>query len=536
MASNNTILIKRSAVPGKIPTVDNLDLGELALNTYDGRLFTKREFDTQQQIVEFVARVPVGNALFVTTTGSDTNDGLTWERGVATLDQAIQLAINRGGEHTLIDIAPGTYASQGALNVPDNCMIRAAPNSVTIVPATGRAQNNALRVGSNTVIQGLSFKGWTHDNLVAPTVGFAIGFRPNALITIPPIIDRVNVSRLTMLWDRLAPPLDHEQKNPLVGVGGGLAIANGLVCNRLSLNAIMNVSNSICENENGIGLLASNGAFIRVNSCQILWAHIHMYALDGGRIEAQANTTAYGDFTMVAEGTTPQLESSIVIAPFTPSAAAQNIIFGSLQSIVDQAALTASISTWTPTEQIEFRSVIADLVRATGWTIGSGNSTPFVEFPLILFSLTGQFFNPTREFNYWQAFTTVGNLINALPGLTTTVRNTIALWFASLNNQNNNRVFFNVPALIDAVNHMWRGVMSGVVVTKKIPEQSAASIQDSILELEGGVVTITGQDDQGVAVLATGVIIDTVSGEITGVPFEQSANRIATRAAIARSF
>ena len=121
---------------------------------------------------------------------------------------------------------------------------------------------------------------------------------------------------------------------------------------------------------------------------------------------------------------------------------------------------------------------------------------------MILFSLTGQFFNPTREFNYWQAFTTVGNLINALPGLTTTVRNTIALWFASLNNQNNNRVFFNVPALIDAVNHMWRGVMSGVVVTKKIPEQSAASIQDSILELEGGVVTITGQDDQGVAVLS----------------------------------
>lgn len=36
----NTIRIKRSAVQGKVPTTGDLQLGELALNTYDGRLFT----------------------------------------------------------------------------------------------------------------------------------------------------------------------------------------------------------------------------------------------------------------------------------------------------------------------------------------------------------------------------------------------------------------------------------------------------------------------------------------------------------------
>jgi hypothetical protein len=30
------IKLKRSAVPGKIPTTSSLELGELALNTYDG--------------------------------------------------------------------------------------------------------------------------------------------------------------------------------------------------------------------------------------------------------------------------------------------------------------------------------------------------------------------------------------------------------------------------------------------------------------------------------------------------------------------
>jgi hypothetical protein len=42
----NTIKIKRSAVAGKAPAVGDLDLGELALNTYDGKLYTKRDNGT----------------------------------------------------------------------------------------------------------------------------------------------------------------------------------------------------------------------------------------------------------------------------------------------------------------------------------------------------------------------------------------------------------------------------------------------------------------------------------------------------------
>jgi hypothetical protein len=42
----NTIKIKRSAVEGKAPTTGDLDLGELALNTYDGKLYTKKDNGT----------------------------------------------------------------------------------------------------------------------------------------------------------------------------------------------------------------------------------------------------------------------------------------------------------------------------------------------------------------------------------------------------------------------------------------------------------------------------------------------------------
>ena len=49
------IRMKRSAVATKVPTTAQLDLGELAINTRDGKLFLKRS-DGTEQIVEVGAR------------------------------------------------------------------------------------------------------------------------------------------------------------------------------------------------------------------------------------------------------------------------------------------------------------------------------------------------------------------------------------------------------------------------------------------------------------------------------------------------
>lgn len=47
----NTVRLKRSAVQGKAPVVGDLELGELAVNTYDGKLYTKKN-DGSDAIVE----------------------------------------------------------------------------------------------------------------------------------------------------------------------------------------------------------------------------------------------------------------------------------------------------------------------------------------------------------------------------------------------------------------------------------------------------------------------------------------------------
>ena len=47
----NTVVLKRSAVAGKSPTTSDLALGELAINTYDGNLFFKKDVSGSETIL-----------------------------------------------------------------------------------------------------------------------------------------------------------------------------------------------------------------------------------------------------------------------------------------------------------------------------------------------------------------------------------------------------------------------------------------------------------------------------------------------------
>ena len=92
------------------------------------------------------------------------------------------------------------------------------------------------------------------------------------------------------------------------------------------------------------------------------------------------------------------------------------------------------------------------------------------------------------------------------------------------------------PSTITAIGHTWTGIMAGVALTKIPPARNYATIPESILELNQGLVIASGQDDQGSALFIGGMEINADTGELSGPPFEQAVNRIATRAAIARSF
>ncbi len=47
-----TIKLKRSSTTGNVPTTSQLDLGELAINTTDGKMFIKKDVSGTESIVE----------------------------------------------------------------------------------------------------------------------------------------------------------------------------------------------------------------------------------------------------------------------------------------------------------------------------------------------------------------------------------------------------------------------------------------------------------------------------------------------------
>ena len=69
----STIKLKRSAVAGKVPTTAGLELGELAFNTYDGRMYAKKSVGGTESIVTFSGSPASESTVYLYTATGDDN-------------------------------------------------------------------------------------------------------------------------------------------------------------------------------------------------------------------------------------------------------------------------------------------------------------------------------------------------------------------------------------------------------------------------------------------------------------------------------
>ena len=96
----NTVKLKRSATPAAVPTTGQLDLGEIAINTYDGKVYIKKD-DGTAAIVEVGAGGGGGSGTVTSVAVSGGSTGLTTTGGPVTSSGTISLggtlAIANGG-------------------------------------------------------------------------------------------------------------------------------------------------------------------------------------------------------------------------------------------------------------------------------------------------------------------------------------------------------------------------------------------------------------------------------------------------------
>jgi len=152
------IRIKRSAVPGKRPQVSDLQVGELALNTYDAELVTLRDRFAATGIATEVVRVGAGatvsNVLYVTKDGSDNNTGKKLGDAKATIKAAV--GISTDGD--VIRVSAGTYTESNPIALPPQVSIVGdSLREVTIVPSN--AGSDLFHVAPGNYITELSYTG-----------------------------------------------------------------------------------------------------------------------------------------------------------------------------------------------------------------------------------------------------------------------------------------------------------------------------------------------------------------------------------------
>ena len=58
-----TIKVKRSAVAGRIPATTDLELGEIAINTYDGVAYIKKNVSGTETVVSLGVNVELSQTL-----------------------------------------------------------------------------------------------------------------------------------------------------------------------------------------------------------------------------------------------------------------------------------------------------------------------------------------------------------------------------------------------------------------------------------------------------------------------------------------
>jgi len=153
------IRIKRSAVQGKKPTTEQLQLGELALNFYDGKVFLKQEqgdVGVGQRIVEIAAGSSsvVGRTIFVSQNGDDNNTGLNEQNSKATIKAAVAVAV----PGDTVKVYPGTYVEDNPINLADNVSVEGTELRRCLV-TPGNVGEDLFYFGEGCHITDLSFVG-----------------------------------------------------------------------------------------------------------------------------------------------------------------------------------------------------------------------------------------------------------------------------------------------------------------------------------------------------------------------------------------
>ena len=277
------IRIKRSAVPGKRPTTADLQVGELALNTYDAELVTLRDRFAAVGIATEVVRVGAGatvtNVLYVTKDGNDNNTGKKLGDAKATIKGAVAIA----EENDVIHVSAGVYIEDNPIALPKQVSIVGdSLREVTITPSN--AGSDLFHVSPGDMLAELTFSGTVNAGVAA------VAFDPN----------KIQYSAQS--------PYIRFCTNKLTNSIGMKVDGSKSIGPFKSM-----VTDSYTQyNSNGIGVSLSNEGYAQIVSMFTMNLDASIVANSGGQCDVTNSNSSFGNYGMISDGVGPVKYTGIV--------------------------------------------------------------------------------------------------------------------------------------------------------------------------------------------------------------------------------
>lgn len=280
---STSIKLRRSAVPDKIPLPSSIELGEVAINTHDGKMYFKKDANGAITIVELGLKDVSDNVLYVSKSGSDDNDGSTLAESFLTIDSALAAAT----AGTTIFLKSGSYVINNPLTIPQNVAI-VGDNLRTTKISGATANTDIFYVSNASYVTGVTFNGHTDG-------AAAIAYNPDGsagVITTSPYIQNCSSITTTGTGMRIDGSV----------VGGGIRSM---------------VSDAFTQiNAGGIGIHLLNRGYAQLVSIFTVACDIGILAESGGQCSLTNSNCSFGNLGLKSTGI-----SSVLYAGTTSSAA-----------------------------------------------------------------------------------------------------------------------------------------------------------------------------------------------------------------------
>ena len=266
------IRFKRSSVPNKKPTVSDLPLGEIAINTFDGEVYMARNRPgIGTDIVRVGAGATVINVLYVTQDGNDNNTGKKLGDGKRTIKAAVAESV----PGTVIKISAGVYLEDNPIVLPDNVSV--VGDSLREVTVTPKNQGDLFWLNNGCYIAEMSFIGPDNPG------GAIVTFNPEVV----PYIDQS--------------PYIQNCTNFIPGTVG-LNIDGEYAIGPIK-SMVLDSYTQI--NPGGLGAKIFNEAFAQLVSMFTICSDTAILCQSGGACDLTNSNSSFGNFGLVADGVGP---------------------------------------------------------------------------------------------------------------------------------------------------------------------------------------------------------------------------------------